>query len=412
MSILTILAILGIAVGIIALIQEKRFNGQRSYAVIVALIVASIGLLVLAGVASSQKSQKRGDQLIAQNDSAADAAQNSANGAEAPEKAAEAPEKAAQPEKADNVAQANNFAPTIAEPEKAAQPEKADNVAQADNAAPTIAEPEKAAQPEKADNVAQADNAAPTIAEPEKAAQPEKADNVAVADNAAPAEPEKAAPAAPTVVEDDPLAPNAVAGNLHDDAKINEVIAFTARKSKKKSKGAEIVSYHWDFADGTTSNERDVKHSYDKIGTYDVVLTVTDKAGRSAKAIRRIMVNRPESKIHFLRRDIKDAKTPDNAPDPITGTYAKQFSGSTINLEAKGFILSGENCECTVQVAIQGDTCNATRNKSLKNGGEGNLGVKASCKGDPANITWTVTRKASGDCACTFNDFRIEANES
>ena len=381
MSILTILAILGIAVGIIALIQEKRFNGQRSYAVIVALIVASIGLLVLAGVASSQKSQKRGDQLIAQNDSAADAAQNSANGAEAPEKAAEAPE-------------------------------KADNVAQADNAAPTIAEPEKAAQPEKADNVAQADNAAPTIAEPEKAAQPEKADNVAVADNAAPAEPEKAAPAAPTVVEDDPLAPNAVAGNLHDDAKINEVIAFTARKSKKKSKGAEIVSYHWDFADGTTSNERDVKHSYDKIGTYDVVLTVTDKAGRSAKAIRRIMVNRPESKIHFLRRDIKDAKTPDNAPDPITGTYAKQFSGSTINLEAKGFILSGENCECTVQVAIQGDTCNATRNKSLKNGGEGNLGVKASCKGDPANITWTVTRKASGDCACTFNDFRIEANES
>ena len=381
MSILTILAILGIAVGIIALIQEKRFNGQRSYAVIVALIVASIGLLVLAGVASSQKSQKRGDQLIAQNDSAADAAQNSANGAEAPEKAAEAPEKA------DNVAQANNFAPTIAEPEKAAQPEKADNVAQADNAAPTIAEPEKAAQPEKADNVA-------------------------VADSAAPAEPEKAAPAAPTVVEDDPLAPNAVAGNLHDDAKINEVIAFTARKSKKKSKGAEIVSYHWDFADGTTSNERDVKHSYDKIGTYDVVLTVTDKAGRSAKAIRRIMVNRPESKIHFLRRDIKDAKTPDNAPDPITGTYAKQFSGSTINLEAKGFILSGENCECTVQVAIQGDTCNATRNKSLKNGGEGNLGVKASCKGDPANITWTVTRKASGDCACTFNDFRIEANES
>ena len=343
MSILTILAILGIAVGIIALIQEKRFNGQRSYAVIVALIVASIGLLVLAGVASSQKSQKRGDQLIAQNDSAADAAQNSANGAEAPEKAAEAPEK---------------------------------------------------------------------TAEPEKAAQPEKADNVAVADSAAPADPEKAAPAAPTVVEDDPLAPNAVAGNLHDDAKINEVIVFTARKSKKKSKGAEIVSYHWDFADGTTSNERDVKHSYDKIGTYDVVLTVTDKAGRSAKAVRRIMVNRPESKIHFLRRDIKDAKTPDNAPDPITGTYAKQFSGSTINLEAKGFILSGENCECTIQVAIQGDTCNATRKKSLKNGGEGDLGVKASCKGDPANITWTVTRKASGDCACTFNDFRIEANES
>lgn len=388
MSILTILAILGIAVGIIALIQEKRFNGQRSYAVIVALIVASIGLLVLAGVASSQKSQKRGDQLIAQNDSAADAAKNSANGAQAPDNAAQA---------------AQAPAPTTPEPEKAAEPEinaepeKADNVAQAGNAAaaPAPAEPEKAA-------------------EPEKTAEPEKADDAVQAAPAAPApaEPEKAAPAAPAVVENDPLAPNAVAGNPHDDAKINEVIAFTARKSKKKSKGAEIVSYHWDFADGTTSDERDVKHSYDKIGTYDVVLTVTDKAGRSAKAVRRIMVNRPESKIHFLRRDIKDAKTPDNAPDPITGTYAKQFSGSTINLEAKGFILSGENCECTVQVAIQGDTCNATRNKSLKNGGEGNLGVKASCKGDPANITWTVTRKASGDCACSFKDFRIEANES
>ena len=41
-----------------------------------------------------------------------------------------------------------------------------------------------------------------------------------------------------------------------------------------KSTGA-IISWSWDFGDGTTSNERNPTHRYDEIGTYTVTLRVT-----------------------------------------------------------------------------------------------------------------------------------------
>ncbi len=41
----------------------------------------------------------------------------------------------------------------------------------------------------------------------------------------------------------------------------------------------EIVSYFWDFGDGTTSTERNPVHTYGASGTYTVVLTVTDDEG-------------------------------------------------------------------------------------------------------------------------------------
>jgi PKD repeat protein len=41
----------------------------------------------------------------------------------------------------------------------------------------------------------------------------------------------------------------------------------------------EIVSYHWDFGDGTTAAGPIVTHAYTKAWTYPVVLTVIDEAG-------------------------------------------------------------------------------------------------------------------------------------
>ena len=40
-----------------------------------------------------------------------------------------------------------------------------------------------------------------------------------------------------------------------------------------------VVSYEWDFGDGTTAEGAKVSHSYEKDGTYDVTLTVKDSAG-------------------------------------------------------------------------------------------------------------------------------------
>ena len=41
----------------------------------------------------------------------------------------------------------------------------------------------------------------------------------------------------------------------------------------------EIVSYHWDFGDGTSSARVKTAHSYEQVGAYTVCLTVTDAAG-------------------------------------------------------------------------------------------------------------------------------------
>lgn len=361
MSILQILAIAGLAAGIIAWIQESRYRGRRSYGVIAALIIASCALLIMSFVASAQKSEsKRADganvQIAAAEPVPAETAPAAQNGED------------------------SDF--EIGIPDDSAQD----------------------AQPEAAQNSGNAKGDAETLPTPEKA--PVAAVAAAEA-QAAPAPAEK--PAAAVQAADDPLAPSAVAGNDIDDAKVNETIAFTAKKSKKAPNGADIAGYLWDFGDGATSAERDAKHSYANVGTYDAVLTVTAKDGRIAKAVRRIEVNRPEHKIRFERRSLDNAPPADHGD--ISGTYVKQFAGSSVTLEAKGYMLSAAGCSCSLHVALSGEGCGDSRSKTLKDGGEGELSVKASCKGAPGEIKWSFARKASDGCACTFNDVRLEGSE-
>jgi len=42
------------------------------------------------------------------------------------------------------------------------------------------------------------------------------------------------------------------------------------------SDGVNIVSWEWDFGDGTTSTEQNPTHSYEEAGSYQVKLTITD----------------------------------------------------------------------------------------------------------------------------------------
>ena len=42
---------------------------------------------------------------------------------------------------------------------------------------------------------------------------------------------------------------------------------------------SKVVSYLWDFGDGTTSTERNPVHTYEKPGTYRVNLTITREDG-------------------------------------------------------------------------------------------------------------------------------------
>lgn len=57
------------------------------------------------------------------------------------------------------------------------------------------------------------------------------------------------------------------------------------------SQGTGIITWHWDFGDGHESSTQDPTHTYDEIGNYTVVLTVTDAAGHTGSARKTIVVS-------------------------------------------------------------------------------------------------------------------------
>ena len=52
-----------------------------------------------------------------------------------------------------------------------------------------------------------------------------------------------------------------------------------------------IVSYTWNFDDGTTASGRTVGHAFNRSGTYVVTLTVADSLGRAAQASQSVTIN-------------------------------------------------------------------------------------------------------------------------
>ncbi|MEM2878177.1 MAG: PKD domain-containing protein [Candidatus Hadarchaeales archaeon] len=59
---------------------------------------------------------------------------------------------------------------------------------------------------------------------------------------------------------------------------IEDTIIFS---NKSTDNDGIIISYRWDFGDGTTSNEKDPAHQYSEPDNYLVRLTVTDNGGKT-----------------------------------------------------------------------------------------------------------------------------------
>lgn len=69
-----------------------------------------------------------------------------------------------------------------------------------------------------------------------------------------------------------------------------QAVALSAQGSAGIGLDSPIVSYRWDFADGSTGDQEDMLHSYEHAGTYTVRLTVTDRAGRTDSATKALRI--------------------------------------------------------------------------------------------------------------------------
>ncbi|MDC2863710.1 collagenase ColA [Bacillus sp. BP-3] len=77
---------------------------------------------------------------------------------------------------------------------------------------------------------------------------------------------------------------------------LNEKVQF--HSDGTESTGGKIVSYLWDFGDGTTSTEANPTHVYGKEGTYNAKLTVKDNKGKVGRGQTTVTVKQDEPAGH------------------------------------------------------------------------------------------------------------------
>jgi len=98
-----------------------------------------------------------------------------------------------------------------------------------------------------------------------------------------------------TIIANEPVAPTAVITTVPTDPTGSApfTVYFDAYESHPDSEcefGCEIVSYAWDFGDGSSATGVTKSHTYSNIGTYTAILTVTDSNGKKGYDSKKIVV--------------------------------------------------------------------------------------------------------------------------
>jgi len=89
---------------------------------------------------------------------------------------------------------------------------------------------------------------------------------------------------------------------------LGETVSFDGSGSSDPD--GSIVSYVWDFGDGTTGSGETTTHDYTAAGTYTVTLTVMDDDGATATDTLIVMILTPEEAIEELITDVDGLDLP------------------------------------------------------------------------------------------------------
>ncbi|WP_165750482.1 PKD domain-containing protein [Cellulophaga sp. Z1A5H] len=145
------------------------------------------------------------------------------------------------------------------------------------------------------------------------------------------------------IVTDANQAPTAIATSDVTSGVASLDVQFTGDTSADPDTG-DVLTYAWNFGDGSTATTTNPSHTFTTVGTYDVTLIVTDNgtpALSSSEATITITVNAPanQSPTAVASSDITSGEasldvqfTGDTSSDPDTGdvlTYAWNFGDGT-----------------------------------------------------------------------------------
>lgn len=141
----------------------------------------------------------------------------------------------------------------------------------------------------------------------------------------------------------------------------------------------DIVSWAWDFGDGTTSEEQNPTHTYTDPGSYDVSLTVTDEIGLSDTEPK-------PAYIHVVKKVVKKAA--------MVAKPAK-FVASYLRISPNQ-VLPGQEVKISINIANHGeergsDTVDLYINSQLEQ--SQTVGVSPGCCQD---VVFRVTKSTPG----------------
>jgi PKD repeat protein len=147
---------------------------------------------------------------------------------------------------------------------------------------------------------------------------------------------------------EDPGQPPVAVINGPARAVVGETVYFTARSSSVAD-GSHLVSFNWDFGDGTTASGVDVSHVYTGPGVFNVSLTVVDDKNLS---------DTTSEEIEII--EVPSTPGPDQPPVAVIVAPSKARVGDVVTFDAS-YSVCGNLCVSYAWDLGDGTTANAVK---------------------------------------------------